>query len=175
MVFEYYVDLNGVVINLSFGLFNRALKINLNIAEHWSKQGLSTPARDPFPARLSWQSLLTTENKSSALMSCHKNKGLSPTSYKAYVLQFLVEADQQFSFSLLQLFKIPASPHYSAFCCSHHILYCWSELLLLFMPSDSVHAVLWCLSWWWDWLYPTCQVSPCLLTNVSSSCLGAAT
>ena len=54
-VVEYYVDLNGVVINLAFGLFYWALKINWDIAEQRGKQGLIVLSCDPFPARLSWQ------------------------------------------------------------------------------------------------------------------------
>lgn len=54
-VVEYYADLNGVVINLAFGLVYRALKINWDIAEQRGKQGLLALACDTLPARLSWR------------------------------------------------------------------------------------------------------------------------
>lgn len=61
--------------------------------------------------------LLTKENKSCALLSCHKNKGLFFPSDKACSSQFLTVADQQISAFLLQFLKtlaILATQHFIA-------------------------------------------------------------
>lgn len=133
---------------------------NIEVSEGWVHQFMA-----PFQPGGVGKNLLTVENKSSVLFSHHKNKGLLPHSYKAP--GFTVSSWSRptifiLFITVIKLLQVLATQQFVSVTvsCTAHLSHCCSSHLLTQSRVCSG-------AWWWDWLYPTCQLSPCLLTDPS--------